>query len=298
MTDDIQHKPLSLDDIAPDLGERSFLMNHDLLLLNDVSSEDLLTSPVQLGFLLIGICRSGRIDLMVNGRLVSVRAGDLIISLGGQILHEEYRSDDFHASVVLMSRSFAQDCVVGLNYMWPYLLYVLKNPVIALGEEERLWILECYNLLRRRMHKATGRYKRDTIVALTRAFYFEICDLLDTHVQPNRTASHNRSYAIFDTFIRLVSQHFKEQRGVEWYSREMCLTPKHLSEVVKSVSGRTAGQWITTMVIIEIKTLLQNSSLSIKEIAIEMNFPNQSFLGKYFKNVEGISPTDFRRQLG
>lgn len=77
----------------------------------------------------------------------------------------------------------------------------------------------------------------------------------------------------------------------------MCLTPKHLSEVVKQVSGRTAGQWITTLVMIEIKSLLSNTSLSIKEITDEMNFPNQSFLGKYFKNIEGISPSDFRRNL-
>ena len=83
---------------------------------------------------------------------------------------------------------------------------------------------------------------------------------------------------------------------MEWYSSEMCLTPKHLSEVVKQVSGKTAGQWITTLVIIEIKSLLRHTTLSIKEVAQEMNFPNQSFLGKYFKNVEGVSPSDFRKQ--
>ena len=66
---------------------------------------------------------------------------------------------------------------------------------------------------------------------------------------------------------------------------------------MKTVSGKTAGQWITTLVMVEIKTLLQNTNLSIKEIAQEMNFPNQSFLGKYFKNVEGISPSDFRKGL-
>ena len=49
------------------------------------------------------------------------------------------------------------------------------------------------------------------------------------------------------------------------------------------------------MVIIEIKNLLKHTTLSIKEIAQDMNFPNQSFLGKYFKNVEGISPSDFRK---
>lgn len=78
----------------------------------------------------------------------------------------------------------------------------------------------------------------------------------------------------------------------------MCLTPKHLSEMVKMVSGRTAGQWLTTMVMIETKTLLQDTQYSIKEIAQMMNFQNQSFLGKYFKNIEGISPSDFRKLHG
>ena len=68
--------------------------------------------------------------------------------------------------------------------------------------------------------------------------------------------------------------------------------------MVKMVSGRTAGQWLTTMVMIETKTLLQDTQYSIKEIAQMMNFQNQSFLGKYFKNIEGISPSDFRKLHG
>ena len=139
---------------------------------------------------------------------------------------------------------------------------------------------------------------REATESLVRAFYFEICNLLDARVQPtSQSQTQTRAYTIFDQFIRLVSAHYKNERSVEWYSSEMCLTPKHLSEVVKQVSGRTAGQWITTLVIIEIKSMLTNTSLSIKEITDEMNFPNQSFLGKYFKNVEGISPTDFRRNM-
>ena len=132
-------------------------------------------------------------------------------------------------------------------------------------------------------------------MALTRAFYFEICNILDLRARPESSAKVHRAYAIFDEFIRLASQHFTRERSVEWYSSEMCLTPKHLSEVVKSVSGKTAGQWITTLVMTETKRLLLETGLSIKEIALRMNFPNQSFLGKYFKNIEGLSPTDFRK---
>ena len=35
--------------------------------------------------------------------------------------------------------------------------------------------------------------------------------------------------------------------------------------------------------------------MSIKEIAQNLNFPNQSFLGKYFKEHVGMSPKEYRR---
>lgn len=278
-------------------SEGSFAMGKDLLVLDDVTTEDLNTMPMQLGFFLICLCNSGEATFKLSGRKQHMKKGDLLISLGEQIFRDSTMSDDFHATAVLMSRSYAEDCIVGLNYMWPYLLYIMENPVIPLQEDEQTWIMDCYNILCARLHKKAGHYLREAVVSLTRAFYFEICNLLDARVQRNRQSAQNRSYAIFDQFIRLVSQNFKRERSVEWYSSEMCLTPKHLSEVMKSVSGKTAGQWITTLVMIEIKTLLQNSNLSIKEIAQEMNFPNQSFLGKYFKNIEGISPSDFRKGL-
>lgn len=275
-------------------GSMSCLGN-EITLLDDISWKNLVEAPMQIGFLLIVLCTEGEVTFTLGGREQHMEAGDLFISFGEQIIQEEHADHNFHAKAFLMTRQFAQNCIVGLNMMWPYLLYLMKNPVLKMDSEEREWLENCYHLIRRRLSQMSGRYTREATVSLVRAFYFEICNLLDARVQPDQSGVQNRAYAIFDQFIRLLSQHFKQERSVEWYSNEMCLTPKHLSEVVKQVSGKTAGQWITTMVIIEIKNLLKHTTLSIKEIAQDMNFPNQSFLGKYFKNVEGISPSDFRK---
>lgn len=275
-------------------GSMSCLGN-EITLLDDISWKNLVEAPMQIGFLLIVLCTEGEVTFTLGGREQHMEAGDLFISFGEQIIQEEHADRNFHAKAFLMTRQFAQNCIVGLNMMWPYLLYLMKNPVLKMNSEEREWLENCYHLIRRRLSQMSGRYTREATVSLVRAFYFEICNLLDARVQPDQSGVQNRAYAIFDQFIRLLSQHFKQERSVEWYSNEMCLTPKHLSEVVKQVSGKTAGQWITTMVIIEIKNLLKHTTLSIKEIAQDMNFPNQSFLGKYFKNVEGISPSDFRK---
>lgn len=288
-------KTLNLQEVKLESGEDSLSIGNDLVLLDSIDFNDMERTPMQLGFLLLGFCRSGEAKFKMGGQELHIVKGDLLISLGGQVFDGTDSTPDFQASAVLMSQRFAEDCVVGLNYMWPYLLYVLNDPIIHLTSEEQRWLLDCYGLLRHRGTLENQCFLRETLVALTRAFYFEVCSLLDSRIKPTSTRANSRAYAIFDKFIRLVSQHYKDQRSVEWYSSQLCLTPKHLSEVVKAVSGRTAGQWITSLVIIEIKTLLQDSSLAIKEVAQEMNFPNQSFLGKYFKNVEGMSPSEFRR---
>jgi AraC-like DNA-binding protein len=92
-----------------------------------------------------------------------------------------------------------------------------------------------------------------------------------------------------------VERNFRVERRVGWYAEQLCITPKYLSETVKQVSRRTPNEWIDNYVTLEVRVLLKNSTMSIKEIAQTLNFPNQSFLGKFFKEHVGMSPSDYRK---
>jgi AraC-like DNA-binding protein len=83
---------------------------------------------------------------------------------------------------------------------------------------------------------------------------------------------------------------------VSWYAKQLCITPKYLSEAVKAVSRRTPNEWIDDYIILELRVQLKNTTKTIKEIARDLNFPNQSFLGKFFREHVGISPLRYRRQ--
>ena len=82
---------------------------------------------------------------------------------------------------------------------------------------------------------------------------------------------------------------------MSFYADKMFLTAKHLSTVVKEISGKTVGEWIDELVILEAKALLNSSSMNIQEIADRLNFANQSFFGKYFKHYTGMSPKEYRK---
>ena len=91
-----------------------------------------------------------------------------------------------------------------------------------------------------------------------------------------------------------MQKNFKEERFLDFYANELSITPKHLSRTVKSQTGFTAVEWIERYVILEAKVMLKSSNMTIQQIADELNFPSQSFFGKYFKKNIGVSPKEYR----
>ena len=91
-----------------------------------------------------------------------------------------------------------------------------------------------------------------------------------------------------------VPGNWEVQGHVSFYARMQHITPRYFSAIIKEKTGDSALQWIVRMVITEAKQLLEESDLSIKEIADQLNFPTQSFFGKYFKQYVGVSPKEYR----
>ena len=125
--------------------------------------------------------------------------------------------------------------------------------------------------------------------------FYDLFALINTETQEINGRSKSRKDVIFEKYMREVLKHYKTERSVAFYADKLCLTAKHLSSVVKEMSGKTASEWIERFVILEARALLKSSDMSIQQIAEQLNFANQSFFGKYFKHHMGISPKEYRK---
>lgn len=103
-----------------------------------------------------------------------------------------------------------------------------------------------------------------------------------------------RKENLVKNFTQLVKNQFRSQRNVNAYAGQLNITPKYLTETVKEITGKTAGEIIDDFVLLEAKLLLDDPGLSIAEIADELHFSDQSFFGKYFKRHTGLSPKEYR----
>lgn len=81
---------------------------------------------------------------------------------------------------------------------------------------------------------------------------------------------------------------------MDFYAGSLEVSTKHLSRTVKSQTGVSPVEWIDRFIVLEAKVLLKSSSLNIQQISDELNFPSQSFFGKYFKKKTGMTPKEFR----
>lgn len=105
---------------------------------------------------------------------------------------------------------------------------------------------------------------------------------------------YNRNQEIVKDLIRLVTEHYRQERNISFYADKMHLSPQHLSTTIKKTTGKTLTDIISTFVIRDAQGKLRSTELTIQEIAYSLNFTDISFFGKYFKRYTGVSPKQYR----
>lgn len=98
-------------------------------------------------------------------------------------------------------------------------------------------------------------------------------------------------------FRQLLSGNYMHERKLGFYADHLHVTPKSLSAVIKDKTGRPAGKWISDMITLEAKVLLQNKTLTVSQISETLNFSDQSVFGKFFRANAGMSPLEYRKKL-
>ncbi len=101
---------------------------------------------------------------------------------------------------------------------------------------------------------------------------------------------------ITESFKKLLNERIGSIKKVSDFSDLLHITPNHLNKCVRTVTGKSANQWILEMLILESKTLLIQSHVSIAEIADALNFEDPSYFSRFFKASTGISPIAYRKK--
>lgn len=114
--------------------------------------------------------------------------------------------------------------------------------------------------------------------------------------RPKENEAHSKSIELVKQFFALVEKQYTTKKMVTDYAEELAVTPNHLNEVVKKITGSPASHHIQQRIILEAKRQAVYSRVTMKEIAYELGFDDTAHFSKFFKNASGESFSDFRNR--
>ena len=283
----------SIEDITPAdhrIGDDILLIDNSHTMRAELSSDN---EPFRIDMTMAIIYEQGSADLKINMRDYHIEAPAVLLVLNDQIYQSAGHSEDLRSKVILMSRSFSDSLFANSGEILPLKSSIMKNPVMKIENEENVFG-QFFQLLQNIAASPRQEFKIESARHLTLSMFYGYSHM--KHEVNEVKSTNSRQEEIFTKFTELLERHHKKEREIAFYADKMCMTSKHLSQVIKDYTGKTALGIIEEYVISEAKSMLLSTTMSIQQISDELNFPSQSVFGKYFKRVAGISPSEYRNR--
>ncbi len=246
------------------------------------------------GFVLL--CTSGNASITIGIRKYEITENAELIILPGTTFSFVDSTTDFTAKAFTFSKELYDNVILRLGASFSR--YLRDTPFYIHPEGSELlkkaqsW-MDMAKIVQEESNDFMGLMEQNYLQNYI-LYLYDKCKLHFNHL----IGIYTRKQEIFHQFMSLVDTHINEHRDVLFYADKLCITPRYLRKItLENVLSESPKAIIDKRLITEIKVLLQSTESTIQEIADKLNFPDQSYLSRYFKKNCGVTPTDYRNEI-
>lgn len=246
-----------------------------------------------------GVCTAGSAVIEVFSTHSRIIKNDLIVIFPLQLVSIRDKSEDFAMTFFKLDKTMFMDIMSGLYRMTPdFFFFMRKNFRFHLSEQEKERFISFCELIDFRINKEhTAAFRRESVMHLLRVLYWDIYVYYKKDPENQKVCRFSHKENIALKFALFVAEHHRQYREVAFYANKLCISPKYLTMIVLEVNGQSARDCIAEYIILEMKALLRNSDLEIKDVVRQTGFPNQSTLSSFFRRQTGMSPSEYRASI-
>lgn len=264
--------------------------------IDELNANHHMVSVHKYGFFL---CTKGTARILLGNKTYLISENHLCIYTPNTFFRILERSEDLDGILQEDSVDAYYPAVSSINIRER--LSMRDNPIVVISQEEADIIKILTDSLNRNPEVSDDKKNTDIIgsihenylLYLRYAICLNVCEAYFSN-NPVPAVPQDRADVIFNQFLISVYEHCHKERTVRFYADEQHLSPYYFSTIIRDKSGKSALQWIENVTMTYARQYLNDSSISIKQIAERLNFPDQSTFGRYFRNREGCSPSEYR----
>ncbi|HJT73141.1 MAG TPA: helix-turn-helix domain-containing protein [Chitinophaga sp.] len=260
-----------------------------------VVESDQLKENFRTDFLCIMLVIEGNIQYRMNMKDYHLTTNDLVFITAHTLKQFISAEASSRIAVLTFTTEFIAKQRFPDNFMEVMDYFSTKHsPLWSLNQKDAQRMAQLFTELENRTGAAISHpFGKELVYHSFYIVMYELAALAQQYMKQDMQQS-PRKESLVISFTNLVQLQFTHQRNVSQYAEQLYVTPKYLTETVKEITGKSAGELIDHFVIVEAKLLLDNPKLSIAQVAESLNFSDQSFFGKFFKRHTGFSPKDYR----
>ena len=249
------------------------------------------------------ICTAGRAQFEYDGVKYTIEKNDLFLYMRRNIISNFMASSDFNCRQIWFTRSEMWNLNMYSDTNLMDMVYLKQHPKAHLSDEDMSLLESYFQLLFHRMKDSSPILYHDIVRSLVSTLMLEMLALMrrdeekkteQDYQGDNSSGVHRRRLA--DQFMRMAEQSDGRIRKVDEFASQLNITPKYLSAILKETLNCRPSAVIQLFTMKAIEQRLRFTDMTMQEIANDLNFPNPSFFGKYFKEHAGMTPMEYRNK--
>ncbi|WET49530.1 AraC family transcriptional regulator [Chryseobacterium indologenes] len=242
--------------------------------------------------------KSGTIKLRQHFSDLEVSANMFMVTDPQTIYEVISVTDDFQSRMVSYKREFISALSLKFNRLITYRYFRQQmNREVPFPEDEMEVVWKSVNFLKYILDSETDMlYKKEMVEHLFSVFCYQMAGIISKEDTSSMNQMSRQEEIVF-VFLTDLSEYHLTERTVEFYAERQSITTRHLSSVVKEVTGKSASQIIALIVMNEAKVLLNSSNKPVSEISSILGFSDQYAFSHFFKKHMEVSPRQYRHQF-
>lgn len=216
---------------------------------------------------------------------------DIAVVLPDHIISNGDYTEDYQITLVIVRRSFYEELVNRESFS-SYLKYKTK-PNFHLSKEQYDKVIIILNTLQL-ICNCKHPKRHEMLANVLDILFYALTRYRGEEAQEDKEET--RSSHIFNSFYDLLIKNHHCQHKIDWYAKQLCLSPKYLSAIIRDITGKSAAKWIDQVLILHAKRLLQTRrDMTVQQISYELGFKENATFCRFFKDQTGLRPSEFRK---
>lgn len=241
------------------------------------------------------MCKTGHATVRINNTSHRLHPQNALIITPESIYQLVKMDADCQLQCISLSEEFTANILSQNKQFSQMIAQARKSAHVFLEPDERLSLQRSYELIKHKFENGElYSFFKDQLEYLVMALFLEAYGyMLRYRLNPHDSLTKNEQ--VFQQFIQLVARFHKSRHLATDYAKEIGISAKYLAAIVKSISNRSAKEWIDSYIITTARELLVKTDKSIQQISNELEFSDQAFFCKFFKRSVQLSPKDYRK---